>query len=71
MDLELKRDIVKELADRNRLTVARTPAAGCPACRHQRVHRTAEEKAFHPLMGHGTPDGKTYSYARAEVVGAR
>jgi len=70
IDIELKRDIVKELHDRNRLTVDRTPAVGCPGCMANRLHTPSEKAQYHPLSGHGSPDGKRYTYQRVEVISA-
>lgn len=60
-------DLLRKYAEQNRQTVRATPVAGCPACDGKRLH-TPEEKAHHPLMGHGTMNGRDYSYSRVEIV---
>lgn len=35
----------------NDSTIARTPAAGCPACESRKYHTAEEWKAFHPDAG--------------------
>lgn len=33
--------------------ILRTPHPDCPACRHFRLHSDDEQRAFHPMAGHG------------------
>jgi hypothetical protein len=48
------------------LTIARTPATGCPACRAWRQHTDEERALYHPHSRHGY-DRKQWSHPELEA----